>query len=59
VADVFDALTSDRVYRPALPVGLVVDMMEAERNRHFEPALLDAMRATFDRIDEVRRRYGD
>jgi putative two-component system response regulator len=59
VADVFDALTSDRVYRPAFPVGLAVDMMEAERNRHFEPALLDAMRATFDRIEEVRRRYGD
>jgi putative two-component system response regulator len=59
VADVFDALTSDRVYRPAFPVGLAVDMMEAERGRHFEPALLDAMHATFDHIDQVRRQYAD
>jgi putative two-component system response regulator len=59
VADVFDALTSDRVYRPAFPVGLAVTMMEAERGRHFEPALLDAMCATFDHIDEVRRTYAD
>ncbi len=34
-------------------------MMEAERGRHFEPALLDAMRASFDHIDEVRRTYAD
>jgi len=59
VADVFDALTSDRAYRPAFPVGLAVDMMEAERGRHFEPKLLDTMRATFDSIDDVRRTYGD
>jgi putative two-component system response regulator len=58
VADVFDALTSDRVYRPAFPVGLAVDMMEAERGRHFEPTVLDAMRARFPHIDEVRRSYG-
>jgi putative two-component system response regulator len=59
VADVFDALTSERVYRPAFPVGLAVDMMEAERGRHFEPAILDAMHAAFDHIDAVRREYGD
>ena len=59
VADVFDALTSDRVYRPAFPVGLAVAMMEAERGRHFEPAVLDALRAGFDHIDEVRRTYAD
>ena len=59
VADVFDALTSDRVYRPAFPVGLAVDMMEAERGSHFDPAVLDAMRATFERIDEIRRRHAD
>ena len=59
VADVFDALTSDRIYRPAFPVGLAVDMMEAERGRQFEPEVLDAMRATFDHIDAVRRTHAD
>ena len=59
VADVFDALTSDRVYRPALPVAMAVEMMESERARHFEPALLDAMHASFDHIEEARRQYAD
>ncbi|MGA2008729.1 MAG: HD domain-containing phosphohydrolase [Solirubrobacteraceae bacterium] len=59
VADVFDALTGDRVYRPAFPVGLALDMMEAERGRHFEPAMLDARRSSFDHIDDVRRNCGD
>ena len=59
VADVFDALTSDRIYRPAFPVGLAVAMMESERDRHFEPALLDALSAGFDHIDEVRRIHAD
>jgi putative two-component system response regulator len=59
VADVFDALTSDRIYRPAFPVGLAVDMMTAERGRQFQPEVLDAMRSTFDHIDAVRRQYSD
>jgi putative two-component system response regulator len=59
VADVFDALTSDRIYRPAFPVGLAVDMMASERARQFEPRMLDAMRSAFDHIDAVRRQHAD
>jgi putative two-component system response regulator len=42
VADVYDALTSDRPYRTALPAAEAVAMMERERGRHFDPAVLDA-----------------
>ncbi len=59
VGDVFDALTSDRVYRPAFPVGAAVAEMESERGGHFEPVLLDAMHAAFDSFDAIRRRYRD
>lgn len=59
VADVFDALTSDRVYRPAFPVGMAVEMMEDERGRHFEPAILDALHGAFDRVESIRRTFGD
>jgi putative two-component system response regulator len=59
VADVFDALTSDRIYRPAFPVGLAVDMMEEQRGSHFDAELLDALRGTFDQIERVRRRNAD
>src|SRR4051794_37321576 len=42
VADVFDALTSDRVYRKAFSVDDAIEMMREQRGRHFDPVLLDA-----------------
>jgi putative two-component system response regulator len=42
VADVFDALTSDRVYRKAFSVDEAVQIMREQRGRHFDPVLLDA-----------------
>ncbi|MHB1538312.1 MAG: HD-GYP domain-containing protein [Solirubrobacteraceae bacterium] len=42
IADVFDALTSDRVYRTAFSIEEAVTMMSAQRGRHFDPTLLDA-----------------
>jgi putative two-component system response regulator len=41
IGDVFDALTSDRVYRRALPFDHALEMMRAERGRWFDPDLLD------------------
>ena len=42
VADVFDALTSDRVYRSAYSLEQAVEMMRGQRGLHFDPVLLDA-----------------
>ncbi len=42
IADVFDALTSDRVYRKAFSVDEAVQMMREQRGQHFDPVLLDA-----------------
>jgi putative two-component system response regulator len=41
IADVFDALTSDRPYRPAFSIDEAMQMMRAERGTHFNPSLLD------------------
>jgi putative two-component system response regulator len=41
VADVFDALTSHRVYRPAFPVEKAIEIMLDGRGSHFDPELLD------------------
>jgi putative two-component system response regulator len=59
VADVFDALTSDRVYRSALPVRAAMKMMQDERARHFDPELLDAFYAARPEIDAIRQAYAD
>ena len=43
VVDVFDALISDRVYRPAFSVEEAVEILRAGRGTHFDPACLDAL----------------
>jgi cyclic di-GMP phosphodiesterase len=57
VADVFDALTSDRPYRAALPNHTAYDMMAAERGRHFDPAVLDAFLAQRAALEAVQQRH--
>ncbi len=50
IADVFDALTTDRPYRAALSMDEAVKIMEKKRARHFDPKLLDIF---LNNIDEV------
>ncbi len=59
VADVFDALTSDRVYRSALPVKSAIEMMSSERGGHFDPAMLDAFFDALGEVEAIRRAYAD
>ena len=41
VADVFDALGSDRVYKKAWPVEKIINLFKEERGRQFDPVLVD------------------
>jgi putative two-component system response regulator len=59
LADVFDALTSDRVYRAALPIKSATKMMQDERGQHFDPELLDAFFLAQPDIEAVREHYAD
>jgi putative two-component system response regulator len=45
VCDVYDALSSDRCYRPALPHAEVLRIMDEGRGSHFDPQLLDCFLA--------------
>jgi putative two-component system response regulator len=54
VADVFDALTSHRVYRPAFPFEVALEMVKAERGRHFDPFVLDALLSSLDDFRRIR-----
>ena len=54
VADVFDALTSDRVYRKAFSVEDAVKMMREERGHHFDPMVLDAFMEVLGRSGPTR-----
>jgi len=48
IADVFDALTSHRVYRAAFSVEKAVEMMLDQANRHFDPVLLHKFMEVLD-----------
>jgi putative two-component system response regulator len=42
VADAFDALTSDRPYKAAVPVDQALDEITRSRGRQFDPSVVDA-----------------
>jgi putative two-component system response regulator len=54
IADVFDALTSDRVYRSALSVGDALELMRPERGKHFDPEIFDAFLQVLPEIVAVK-----
>jgi HD-GYP domain-containing protein (c-di-GMP phosphodiesterase class II) len=41
ISDVYDALTTDRCYRPGLPPDQALEMMSKDRGTHFDPYLYD------------------
>ena len=43
IADVFDALHSDRAYRPGLPIEKTVQIIKEGRASHFDPDVVDAL----------------
>jgi putative two-component system response regulator len=55
IADVFDALTSDRVYRPAFQIDEAREMMAKERGTQFDAELLDLFFESFDDVLAIRR----
>ncbi len=54
VADVFDALTSDRSYKQAWPVEQARAQIIAESGTHFDPRVVNSFVAVFDRILETK-----
>jgi putative two-component system response regulator len=59
VADVFDALTTDRVYHSAVPVDDALAVLTAERGRQFDPAVVDAFVAGLDEVRAIRMRFAE
>lgn len=58
VADVFDAVTSNRPYRTALPVEAARQEIVRGRGTHFDPQVADAFLAVpVERLVEITRHY--
>jgi HD-GYP domain-containing protein (c-di-GMP phosphodiesterase class II) len=59
IADVFDALGSDRVYKQAWELDRILNLFKEERGQHFDPDVVDAFMKNLPAIVKVRDLYSD
>ncbi len=59
LADVFDALGSDRVYKKAWSDERIFKLLHEERGEHFDPELIDLFFENIEKIIEVRETFND
>ncbi|NTS75518.1 two-component system response regulator [Catenovulum sp. SM1970] len=59
VADVFDALTSERPYKKAWSIEEAMDLLEREAGSHFDPQLIPLFKSCLPSVLEVKEKYQD
>lgn len=59
VADVFDALTSPRVYKPAIPMTAAAAFMQEETGYQFDPRIMQAFGASQDHFRQIAGQFGE
>ena len=57
IIDVFDALSHDRVYKKAWPLEQVLELLQSESGKHFDPTLIDLFFKNIDEFLEIRDAY--
>lgn len=59
IADVYDALSTKRVYKDAYPQEKCVQIIKEGRGTQFDPYIVDAFLNVVDKFDEVRQQFSD
>ena len=59
LADVYDAISSKRVYKDATSPDKTRDIILSERGKHFDPLIVDAFVECYDQFLEVSRRAAE
>ena len=59
VADVFDALTSKRVYKDPMPTDRAATILRQDSGKHFDPRLVDIFLNNMDTVLAIRERFPD
>jgi len=59
ICDVFDAMTSDRVYRPAFSIEQSLDIMKKGESSHFDPVLFRIFINNFTDILKIKETFKD
>ncbi|MCB2182019.1 MAG: response regulator [Desulfobulbaceae bacterium] len=59
ISDVFDALTTNRVYKDAIPTDKALEIMKEGRGNHFDPDILDVFLANIDDVLLIKEKCAD
>lgn len=59
LADVFDALSCERVYKKPWPMDQIIDFIREERGKHFDPTLVDLFLDNLDRFIAISQELKD
>lgn len=59
ISDVFDALTTNRVYKSAIEVDKAVEILKQGRGSHFDPDLLDIFLQNMETILRIKEQCAD
>ncbi|MGM0575055.1 MAG: HD domain-containing phosphohydrolase [Myxococcota bacterium] len=59
IADVFDALTSRRVYKDAFSIEKSLGILREGRGEHFDPDLVDLFFGVIDEVQAIKKRWAD
>ncbi|MCX7821660.1 MAG: HD domain-containing protein [Brevinematales bacterium] len=59
IADVFDSLSSDRVYKKAWELDKVLEFMTSERGKQFDPEMVDLLIKNIDTFVRIKNRFED
>ncbi len=57
VADVFDALTSPRVYKPAFPIEKALDIIKEGSGTQFDPKCVEAFMDSLPEVKVILKKY--
>ena len=59
VADVFDALVSERCYKQAWPMDEALAYLKVHRGKHFDPKCVDAFLSDLAQVEAIGNEYAD
>ncbi len=59
VADVFDALTSERPYKKAWTVEQALDYVREQSGRHFDPTVVEHFHKVLPEVLDIHQRYAE
>ncbi|MDA3811760.1 MAG: response regulator [Spirochaetaceae bacterium] len=59
IADVFDALTSKRVYKESIPIERAIEIITQGKGTHFDPFLIEILLDSLDEFRQIFYEYGE